>query len=615
MSRLKCFDRLQLPATCLKLRHSLGQNGLGLSIVVLSICLKANLARTQTIGITVVPNLAQTRPLPPTSLPQNVIPPPSTSPAPLPAPVTPAPPSPPSNLLHPSSPPLPTSKIPGTVPGTIIVTKFRFIGNTAFSRKTLTRLLIPFTNQPITLAQLFKASSAVTQLYVDHGYITSGAFLPPQILRGGVITIRIVEGKLEKIQVTGTRRLSPNYVRSRIAIAASGPLNRNRLLKALQLLQLNPLIKHVSANLSAGTVLGSSILEIQVAEAKTFTPQLIIDNNRPSSVGSFERGLQVNEANLLGLGDGLSVGYTNSKGSNNVDASYTLPLNPRNGTLNLSYGNTWSHVVEPPFNQLDINANFRYYDVTLRQPVLQTPSQELALGLVASRRESDVSFLGSSSLGQIISPGADNRGRTRISAIRLFQEWTHQNSREVTAARSQFSFGVGALNATIHATAPDSHFFTWQGQGQLARLLAPDTLLLVRADIQLASSPLVPLEQFGLGGEETVRGYAQDFLLTDNAVFGSVEVRLPIYRAPSQQTLLQLAPFFDAAGGWNNRGNTQQYSNTPNTLLSLGIGLRLQLGNNVVARFDYGVPLVNDSVKKRTWQENGFYFSLQVNPF
>lgn len=333
------------------------------------------------------------------------------------------------------------------------------------------------------------------------------------------------------------------------------------------------------------------------------------------SVGSFERGLQLNQANLLGLGDGLSVGYTNTDGSNNVNASYTLPLNPRNGTLSLGYGTTLSNVIEYPFNRLNIKANFRYYDVTLRQPVFQTPRQEFALGLTGSRRESDVSLLGRHIYGQLISPGADNQGRTRISALRFFQEWTSRSSREVLAARSQFSLGLGAINATIHRTAPDSRFFAWQGQGQWVRLLAPDTLLLIRGDIQLATRALVPLEQFGLGGQETVRGYRQDFLLTDNAIFASIEGRLPIYRASQGRTLLQIAPFVDVGTGWNNSARTEQDANIPSTLVSVGLGLRLQLGDNLTARFDYGIPLVDVSSRKRTWQENGLLFSVQYSPF
>ena len=229
------------------------------------------------IDIAQVPNpIAQPSQLPP-DLPSSDIPlnlpsdrqePPSQ--APLEAP-TPAPLPPPERLLEspPSSPRTP-EPVPGKVPETITIQRFEFEGNTVFSDRELAKVTAPFTNRPISFAELFQARSAVTQLYLDKGYITSGALIPPQALEGGVVTIQVVEGGLEGINVSGTRRLNPNYVRSRIAIATKKPLNRERLLEALQLLQLNPLIQNLSAELSAGTRPGLSLLEVKVSEAKTF---------------------------------------------------------------------------------------------------------------------------------------------------------------------------------------------------------------------------------------------------------------------------------------------------------------------------------------------------------
>jgi hemolysin activation/secretion protein len=419
---------------------------------------------------------------------------------------------------------------------------------------------------------------------------------------------------LEAINVTGTRRLQPSYVRDRLP--TSQPLNQKRLLEALQLLQLNPLIQNLSAELSAGARPGTSVLEVQVTEAKTFNTQLVADNGRSPSVGSFRRRAQLNEANLLGLGDGLSLAYSNTDGSNGLDGSYTLPLNSRNGTLSLGYGTTSSDVIEPPFNALDINGDSRYYELTLRQPLSQTPTQEFALGLTATRRESDISSSFLENLDPPVSPsilsqGADEEGRTRISALQFFQEWTSRNSREVIAARSQFSLGIGAFNATINDDGPDSRFLAWRGQAQWVRLLAPETLLLVRADVQLADRALVPLEQFGLGGQESVRGYRQDALLTDNGAFASAEFRLPIYRTPQRQLVVQLAPFVDFGTAWNSSGTNPDN----NTLVSVGLGLRLQLGDSLTARLDWGIPLVDISSRERTWQENGVYFSIVSSPF
>lgn len=149
------------------------------------------------------------------------------------------------------------------------------------------------------------------------------------------------------------------------------------------------------------------------------------------------------------------------------------------------------------------------------------------------------------------------------------------------------------------------------------RLLATNTLLLLRTDVQLADSALVPLEQFGLGGQESVRGYRQDALLKDNGALISAELRLPIYRSPEQQLLLQLTPFVDVGTVWNSSGRAESDTNTSdtNTLASVGLGLRCQLGDSLIARLDWGIPLVDITSRERTWQENGVYFSVIYNPF
>ncbi|MEH2382694.1 MAG: ShlB/FhaC/HecB family hemolysin secretion/activation protein [Nostoc sp.] len=574
--------------------------------------------------LTITPSKAQT--VNRVQLPQNnspslpQLPPPQDVQPPSPrTPTTPSlPPQlpPPSELFQPNQPlPTPDEPLPETSQ-IFTVKQFEVIGNTVFSLEKLNQLLAEFINKPITFAQLLEARSKITELYINAGYVTSGAYIPEQTLTTGVVQIQIIEGKLEDIQITGTRRLNPNYIRSRIALGASTPLNKKRLLESLELLQLNPLIKKLSAELSAGSRTGANILAIKVTEADTFNLQTVLDNGRSPSVGSFRRELQINEANLLGFGDSISLAYSNTDGSNTIDASYSLPLNPRNGTLTFNYGTTSANVIERPFNKLDIESASQNYELTFRQPLVQTPNQEFALGITASRRETDIS---SSLLEEnnvplfILSPGADEEGRTRVSALRFFQEWTSRNSQEVIAARSQFSLGIGAFNATINETAPDSRFFAWQGQAQWVRLLAPDTLLLIRGDVQLASTTLLASEQFALGGINSVRGYRQDFLLADNGALASVELRLPIVRVSQWNGVLQVTPFVDVGTSWNN--SSSEDKNNTNTLASVGLGLRWLQGNNFTAAVEWGIPLVSVQTQGNTWQENGLYFFVQYNPF
>jgi hemolysin activation/secretion protein len=497
----------------------------------------------------------------------------------------------------------------GDSPKTITVKNFKVEGSTVFSSEELAEITKPFTNRPISLPELFQVRSAITDFYTSKGYINSGAYIPPQELKGGIVVIQVLEGELEAINVNVEGRLNPEYVRSRIALAAQKPLNVNTVLEALQLLRLDPLIDNISAELSAGANPGMSLLDVKVKQADTFALQATYDNGRSPSVGSERRILELSEANVFGWGDGFNFRYTNTDGSNAFDFSYKLPINAYNGNITLAYGNTDNDVIEEPFNPLDIESKSRYYELTLRQPVFQKPDREFVLGVTASRTESDTSLL---DFEFPLSRGADEDGQTRISALRFFQEWTQRSEQEVIAARSQFSIGLNAFDATVNDNdQPDSQFFIWRGQGQWVKRLGEDSLFLIRGDLQLAANALVPLEQFSLGGIDNVRGYRQDLLLSDSGLFISSEVRLPILKFNKSKGVVQLTPFIDFGTAWNR----DEVNLDPETLVALGLGLNWQQGDRFNARIDWGIPLVDVDSDENTLQESGVYFSINYKLF
>ena len=88
-----------------------------------------------------------------------------------------------------------------------------------------------------------------------------------------------------------------------------------------------------------------------------------------------------------------------------------------------------------------------------------------------------------------------------------------KGERDVLAVRSPFTLGVGAFGAKVSSSSPDSQFLARRGQLQYVRLLAPKRRMVVRSQVQLAGDELLPIEQFGIGGSDTVRGYRQDAVL------------------------------------------------------------------------------------------------------
>ncbi|BAU62693.1 surface antigen [Stanieria sp. NIES-3757] len=502
------------------------------------------------------------------------------------------------------------------VPQTITVEKFEFVGNTVFSTAELNQIIAEYKSKPITFVQLLQIADRITQAYVQKGYITSGAYIPSQELNSGVVKIQIVEGTLSNIDVTVVKgRLNPNYVRSRIAAKTTEPLNLNDLQTSLQLLQFDPLIDRLQAQLIAGTKPGTNILTVEVTGADTFKFSPILNNNRNPSIGTFERGLEISEANLFGWGDRVNLAYRNTEGSDRFEVGYQLPINARNGSVALYYSFSDNRIIEPPFEQLDIEIDIKEFDLTLRQPILQTASadgtQELALSLSANRRNNNSRLLG---VNFPISEEANEEGETDISALRFSQEWLQRSRQDVLSLRSQLNWGINVFDATVNSAQPDSRFFSWRGQAIYSHLFNvsnnPNLInpsIFLRSDLQFSTTSLVPIEQLSLGGQASIRGYRQDALLSDNGLIASAEVRVPVIQIPQFQSAVQVVPFVDFGKGWN----TERENPEKTTLASLGLGLLWQ-GDNFSARLDWGIPLVELESSKRTWQENGVYFQLNA---
>ncbi len=514
------------------------------------------------------------------------------------------------------------------------VTDLIFRGNQVFESETLENEITDgegWSYRLMTLDGLLILADEVANIYRREGYTTSGAVVRiPETTRQleiGEVIIEVIEGTVETIQIDGNQRLHSDYVRARLHVAEGEALNVERLQESLHLLQIDPLIERVNAELTAGSRVGSSLLAVQIEEAPSFAMPLRLDNSRSPSIGSFQRQLVVSESNLSGVGDRILLGYGNTDGSNVLDFSYQIPINPENGTLGITASQSWNDVIEEPFFDIDgdgegpdIESQSTQIELTWRQPLSRTIQnsqfQELAIGVTGSYRNSQ-SFLFGEPFGFSLSSDVD--GTTRVSALRLFQDYTLQDAEQVLALRSQLSIGVDAFNSTVLPTIEgvgniaDSQFLAWQGQAQWVRLLGNDMTLFLRGDLQFANQQLLSSEQFSLGGVSTVRGYRQDQLLTDNGVFASAEVRFPVLRVPEWNGTLQLAPFADFGTGWNSG---DQPNPETNTLASVGMGLQWQQGdrNQLTARLDIGLPLISAPSRGGTLQEQGIYFSILFNP-
>jgi hemolysin activation/secretion protein len=455
-------------------------------------------------------------------------------------------------------------------------------GSTVFSPEELQAAVAPFVGQSLTFEDLQAAADAVTQLYLNAGYITSEAIIPPQDIEDGIVRLLVIEGRIDEIRVEGTNRLT-GYVERRVALAGTQPVNQIELERQLQQLQLDPLFDNVEASLRRGEAENSSILLVRVTEAPALSGSLALDTLSPPSVGEFRTGATLQLLNPLGLGDRLFASYSRSTtgGSNAYELGYLVPLNPRGGTLLLRATPSDYEITDP--NQITFDLGLEgttdQYTIQYRQPLTRSVEEEFALSLGYQYRD------GSTLIGGLILPST-------ITSVLIFgQDYLKRDSHGVWGAESKFRIGTDTFDATNNPDPfADGQFLSWQGRVQRFQILSPDSQLLVRGNLQLTLNSLLGSEQFFVGGAQSVRGYYQNQRFGDNGFSLSVENRLTVLKQPDGEPLLRLHPFIDMGYVWNSRSDT--LVSDQNFLLGTGLGVETFPLDDLTARLDFGVPLV-----------------------
>ena len=536
-------------------------------------------------------------------------------PVPLPpilpeAPRQPLPP-PPAPPILPPIPPAPTRE-PGP-PMQVFVREIRLTGHTVFTTEQLAEVTAPYTDRQLSAEDLESLRLALTVYYVNRGYITSGAVIPSQTVTDQVLTIRIVEGTLSRVDVEGAQWFRPSWFQSRLALSAGPPVNVNAVQERLQLFQQDPRVASVNAELRPGLTRGDSTLHLKVADRQPWHTTLEFNNYQSPTVGAEQGLVTLENRNVFGIGDTFSAQYGRSLGVDPiVNVRYAVPVTARDLTVSTYYRKFDFVVKDDAFRVLDIRNKAEIIGLALRQPVYHTAQDEVAVGLTGEHEINKTT-----SLGQPFPfvAGAPS-GTFRISALRLSQEWTHRTSEAVLALFSRFSMGIGVLGATSSDSTPqsaDGRFFSWLGEAQYVRQLPWHRIqLLAKTTFQFSNDHLFPLEQIVLGGRNTVRGYREYTFVRDNAFIGNLEVRIPVYTNAGGVDVVHLAPFADVGRSWNTGAD-----NSPDrdTLASVGAGLLWQIHRTSRFEVYWGQQLNHLKGGEGNLQDHGLHIQMVVQPF
>ncbi|MCP5154787.1 MAG: ShlB/FhaC/HecB family hemolysin secretion/activation protein [Ectothiorhodospiraceae bacterium] len=490
------------------------------------------------------------------------------------------------------------------------VARFRFVGNTVFDASALAAVVREHVARTLTAEQLEAARLAVTRHYVDHGYLTSGARIPDQVVTDGTVTMEIVEGRLGEVRVESPTRLRESWLVPRVR--PEGPLRMDELAARLRLLEDGPLVARVDAELAPGPTPGESVLRLRVEDERPYGATVAFDNHRSPSIGAERFTLTAWHHDLSGRGDTAHASVALDSGFDNHVLGYAIPLGPSETTLGIEYESSDSTVVAEPFDVLDIQSALTRLGVYLRHPLIREPGRELAVEIGVERRHTETFLLGQR-FG--FSPGVVD-GQTRVTVLSFDQSWTAREATRVVALRSSFRLGVDAFGATRNHGLPDGRYLAWRGQAQwVERTPWHDADLAVRVAAQFANDPLLPSEKLAIGGASTVRGYRESTLNRDNGVVASAELRIPLgqVRVPGlggePDGLVQVIPFVDWGRGWDTRGT----GGTTDELRSVGLGVRWSPNAHIEGELFYGHAL--DDVPRATdrdLQDDGLHFALRV---
>jgi hemolysin activation/secretion protein len=484
------------------------------------------------------------------------------------------------------------------------ILEFEVEGNTRLKPTQVEAAVMPFMGEKRDMAAIEGARSALEKAYQGAGYLTVFVDVPEQRIDGGVVRLVVLEGRVDKLYVTGSRYFDQGRIRAVATELAEGTVpNFNVVQQQIAALSQTP-ERRVQPVLRPGREPGTVEAELKVSDKLPLGGSVELNNAAAAGTEALRAAVNLHYDNLfqrehslsltaltapmqpsqsqvlvlnylapLGDGDSLSISAVNS--SSDIDSLGGTRVLGKGTTLGLRYG----------VNRVGANA-----------------AHGLSLGVDVKDLTEDVL----TSAGTIGSPlryaplqAAYNGnwwgawGQQQLSASATFGLQPVWRQTRTDCQLADGSFGVADQFACKRRGA-DGGFTTikldWRGS---TRWGATEWALRVAG--QLATQPLVSAEQFAVGGADSVRGYAESSASADYGVLASLELR-------SRNLAPALLKAFDGANlppftelvvfGFGDVARVALIEPEPgqphrSTLLGTGVGVRLGLQPGLSLAMDW----------------------------
>ena len=461
---------------------------------------------------------------------------------------------------------------------------------------------------PVTLEDVEGLRDALTEMIVAKGYINSGAVLPDQDISSGKLSITIVEGRLSRVEVTGTKYLNQAYLVQRLKIDPNRPLSAAELQTAYQLLLQDRNISHLNARLVPGDKPGEAVFDIDTTEQPRYGWSTFLASDRSPAVGDTRGGLSGHFASLVLPGDDVSGEIGRTSGMTDEALSYSAPLTSQNLMLNLQVQGANAKILAHPFNALDAISDSLYESVGLSYPLIVEPGRSLILASEIDHIRVRTALLGEDFS---FSPGAVD-GITEYTTSRTTLTYSYVSN--LSSYVVSLTGSKGLLGNRL-ATGVDRYFGYLDLSGSYIRRVNDENhRLVLKGAIRASHEALYATEMFVIGGGDTVRGYRQNALLGTSGYWASAEYQVPMVSVIhlKAQVPSYIAPSTLMIGAFIDAGHVDAYASPaaggPRELAAVGLHARW----TPTARFDvdmYFAAHLRKSEYSGSYQDQGFGFA------
>lgn len=445
---------------------------------------------------------------------------------------------------------------------------------------TQKRLVAPYINQCLSLDRINQLVRAISEWYVQRGYITSRAFLTEQNLSHGTLNITVLEGKLEAIHLQGA---SARQLNMAFPTRAGRILNLRDIEQGME--QINRLrTTPVQIEIIPSTQPGYSIVNLTSTPEFPLTLGLNMDNSgqRSTGVGQLFGSLVGND--LLGVADrwfvsgGRSSAFSDWRDAQNFQAGVSVPYGY--GLLDYSY--SWSNY------HSRFNANsFDWYSngdnisnrlsgswVLFRNGEIKTGVQ-LGLNHYVSHNWLNETLLQSSS--------------RKLTSLQIGFNHTQKIAGGVATLNPMLSRGMPWFDAESDKGKsddfPKAEFRKWSVSSSYQRPVTQKMWWLSSFYAQWSSDRLYGSERLTIGGENSVRGYKEQYLSGDVGGYLRNELNYSLFTLPA---IGEVSTTLALDGGWLQSDKQDRYAAGTLWGSSLGLGTR---NAHVSTQLSLGIPV------------------------